>query len=338
MSVRGRVVATVGLIGLVAVAAVGGGVHTPAQASVRAASAAPAVLRPPPVPHSGTYLGLDPNFAPGISTPVQARVFERRTGRTLGIVSFYSSFGQIPDFAVMRAVESRGSLPMVNMNCGAPDTSIAAGRRDNQLRSDARALKRYGDPVLFRWFWEMNLPNVNGHAACLAGAGGRGYIAAFRHIWTIFRQVGASNVAFVWCPSDAHSAVHQYDLTFYPGSSYVDWVGADLYDRTTVSTSFGQQFHAFYERWTHLAPGKPIMLAETGADGSLSQQKWLEQIDAALTAKVPHLSGTPYSHVHAVVYVDAIDVYNYILHKATRGFDAYADIAHQKHFSRLGGS
>jgi hypothetical protein len=340
-SVRGlgrrRSVASIALAGLAATTGVVlAGAHTPAQASVQASRMGPNVLVPPKVPHSGTYLGLDPNYEPGTPIPVQVREFERLTGRPLGIVSFYTSFGVLPSITAMGSVSLVGSIPMVNMKCGAPDPAIVAGQLDGVLRADARALKDYGRPVLFRWFWEMNRPSP-GHLACLDGAGGAGYIAAFQHIWTIFQKVGARNVAFVWCPSDAHTASNQYSLTFYPGNRYVDWIGADLYDRPSVSTSFAQQFATFYKRWTAQAPGKPIMLDETGADGSLRQQAWLDQIYAALTRKVPHVLATPFSDVHAVVYVDAVDLYDYILVKGTRGFDEYADLANFKHFKVLGG-
>lgn len=304
----------------------------PAAGSAGAASKA---LRPPYVPNAGAYLGLDPNYAPGLATSSQARQFERHTGRTLGIVSYYVAFGQIPPFADVERAADRRSLPMISMNCGAPDIAIAEGHRDPQLRAAARAFKAYGGPLLFRWFWEMNLPDVNGHAACLGTAGGRGYIEAYRHIWRIFHDVGARNVAFVWCPSDAHSARHQEDLTFYPGNRFVDWIGADLYDRPTAPGSFGQQLTAFYVRWSTYAPGKPIILAETGAVGLAAQQLWLGQIAAALETRLAGVRGTPFTHVHAVVYVDAVDVYDYVLHRGEAGIEEYGDLAQEHFFSVL---
>lgn len=294
-----------------------------------------AVLKPPYVPSSGAYLGLDPNFVRGRAASFQAQLFESRTGRALGIVSYYVDFGALPSMVDVAKVAQRRSVPMINMNCGAPDPSIAAGRRDRELRAVARVLKAYGGPVLFRWFWEMNLPNVNGHPACLAGAAGPGYVAAYRHIWTIFHDVGARNVAFVWCPSDAHSAQHQTDATYWPGSAYVDWVAADLYDRGTVKPSFGNQFRAFYAYWTAAAPGKPIMLAETGAVGSPTQVQWLAQILSALTTKDSRVPGTPFPEVHAVVYVDAVDLHDYVLRKDTSGMEEFAAVERLPYFSVL---
>jgi hypothetical protein len=295
--------------------------------------AAPDVLKPPPIPTTGAYLGLDPNYDPGEATSTQARAFERHTGRTLGIVSYYVSFGDVPPFADVRLVAERGSIPMISMNCGSSDAAIAAGKRDGELRADARAFKHYGGPLLFRWFWEMNLTTVNGHAACLGTAGGHGYIAAWRHIWTIFHDVGARNVAFVWCPSDARSAQHQEDLTYFPGNRYVEWIGADLYDRPTAHGTFAQQFAAFYRYWSGYSPHKPLILTETGAVGAPAQARWLGQIARALETQVAGVAGTPFAHVHGVVYVDAIDIANYILHSGRPGIEQYADLAQGRYFS-----
>ena len=272
------------------------------------------------------------------SIATQADEFEKTTGRTLGIVSFYVDFGTLPPMADVDLVADQGSLPMINMKCGAPDTGITAGRYDGKLRAAATTLKKYGGPVLFRWFWEMNLPNVNGHPACLGNAGAPGYIAAWRHIWTIFHQVGAANVAFVWCPSAAHGVKHRYDPTFYPGNGYVNWIGADMYDRVKVRGTFGQQFIAFYGHWRNYSGGKPIILCETGANNSALQQLWLTQIADAMTKRLTHVPGTPMKDLHGVVYWDGSGIFDYILQPGTAGEKEYATLAHEKYFSFLPGS
>ena len=53
------------------------------------------------------------------------------------------------------------------------------------------------------------------------------YQLAFQRIWTIFHQVGATNVGFVWSVSTARHNTPLDPAAFYPGNRYVDWIAAD---------------------------------------------------------------------------------------------------------------
>lgn len=299
-------------------------------------ASAPNKLAPPPVPGANhAYLGVDANFGKG-STGDQVQAFEHMMGGAVGIASFYVAFLQMPPLAQMHAVYKTGAIPMLNMKCGASDASVAAGQWDRQLRKLAVDLRSFKSPVFFRWFWEMNLPKANSHAACLAGHGGGGYIAAYHHIWNIFHSVGAKNVSFVWAPSDAGHVPHSADLTFWPGASYVDWIGADLYDRQQVHKTFGHEFDAFYRFWHAAEPSKPIILSETGAVGTAAQVTWLQQITACLTRKVHMTRETPYTQVKAIIYVDAVDKFSYVLKPGTAGHKTYASMLHLAFFHARG--
>lgn len=291
------------------------------------------VAGPPTVPSTGAYLGVDPNYLTKTATAVQAVRFAKSVGRSAGIVSFYTGFGTVPTLWQLRTVARERSIPMVNMKCGPSDASVAAGQYDSELRAAAVALREYGGPVFFRWFWEMNLNKSVRHEACLGKDAGVNYIAAFRHIWTIFHQEHATNVAFVWCPSAANGAPNRFTTLYFPGAQYVDWIGADIYDRAKVHTTFARQFARYYHYWHTLAPGKPMIICETGAVGVTAQIGWLAQIDTDLQQEVKGEWGTPFSAIHAVVYVDAIDINNYILQPGTAGMAIYAAMMKQRYFS-----
>jgi hypothetical protein len=283
--------------------------------------------RPPAVPAAGAYFGVDPNATTGAPTVGQAAALASALHRPLGIVSLYVDFTQAPPVSEMSQVAALGSVPMVSMSCGATDAEIAAGKEDAMLRADAESYKSYGGPVFLRWFWEMNLPQTGNHSTCL-GTGTRAkqdaaYVAAWRHIWTIFHDAGATNVAFVWAPSDADKA--PAPTPFYPGNAYVDWIGADLYDRSGYGP-WSTMYAGFYEQWS--ATGKPLMLSETGAVGSPAQATWIS--DISLTAPVLFPS------LHAVVYVDAIDLFDYRLVPGTPGMAAFGDMGANAYFSQDG--
>lgn len=313
-----------------AIAAVSSAV--PSAAPSATPSAAP-VLNPPAVPANGIYLGVDANYVNSSSVEVQTAAFEQSMGAPVGIASFYVGFLQIPALRQMRHLLETGAVPMINMKCGAPDVAIAAGVYDSQLERLALLLRAFGGPVFFRWFWEMNLSKTGRHAYCLGEAGAEGYIAAYQHIWNIFHAEGAYNVAFVWCPSDANGVPNAASVLFYPGDRYVDWIGADLYDRVQVLKTFGHEFDAFYRFWHTQAPATPIMICETGAIGGGPQRTWLKQIAAALTRKVYMTRDTPFTQVHGVVYVDAVDRFDYILKPGSLGHLQFASLLHQRFFA-----
>jgi hypothetical protein len=300
-------------------------------AGAAGAGASPRVMGevPPAVPATGTYLGVDPHFDPAATPDQQLVAFQDTVGRKMAIVSLYMSFGGKVPLKTMEDVAAQGSLPMLSWHCSGLDSAVASGADDATIRAEATALAGYGHPVLLRWFWEMNLSTVAAYAACLgpAGSAAAEYVAAFRHIVTIFREVGASNVAFVWAPSAAYYAPSA--VAFYPGSAYVDWIGFDLYNRPDRPQGFSATFARAYD--VYASYGKPMALTETGAPagsagpggGSPTQAQWLQQIASSLPTSFPE--------VHAVVYVDASDLADYVLSGA--GLTAFETMGETTYFS-----
>ena len=97
-------------------------------------------------------------------------------------------------------------------------------------------------------------------------------------------------MAFVWAPSVQKDATQ-----YYPGDSYIDWIGVDGYDRKRHgTTAFSDVFSSFYQQWSVHA--KPIMVAETGAMGA-DQAAYLQGIQTDLPSQFPNIK--------AVVYFDA---------------------------------
>jgi hypothetical protein len=251
----------------------------------------------PYVPAVGAYFGASPSFEVG---PVVAKAVELgdEIHRSLGVVSFFDSWNGPVLTNQFAAVATQGSIPMVSMHCTYPDPAVVAGEYDSQIKEQAQAYAAYGGPVLLRWFWEMNWPTtVNQNGYCL-GAGtaaqmAAGYVAAYIHIWKIFQAAGATNVAFVWAPSAAKWAPSA--TPFYPGSQYVNWIGADIYDRPGYGT-FAQMFAGFYAEWS--GQHKPMILAETGSIGAPAQVAWLSSIASSFPTQFPLM--------HALVYTDAL--------------------------------
>jgi hypothetical protein len=245
---------------------------------------------PPAVPATGAYLGawVHPvDTSGGSSFGIEDSAlpsFQTSLGRPLGIVHVYAGWQQPAPVADLQTVAAAGSIPLLDWACGPSVGQVAAGDFDSQIEAYALALKSFGGPVFLRWCWEMNL--VASHPGIDSPAQ---FVAAWTHVWTIFHQVGVTNVAFVWCPALSGADPAPY----YPGAQYVDWIGVDGYDRSGTAT-FASLFGAYVSQWQ--GQGKPLMVAETGASGS-SQAAFVQSIGT-------DMPGLP--SVKAVVYFDAV--------------------------------
>ena len=90
-------------------------------------------------------------------------------------------------------------------------------------------------------------------------------MAAWRHIVTLFRDQGASNVTWLWTVNALAGAGQRItDPTpWWPGSAYVTWVGIDGYyylPSETFNVLFGDTI-----KEVRKLTGDPILIAETGA-------------------------------------------------------------------------
>ncbi len=143
---------------------------------------------------------------------------------------------------------------------GYTNKDIASGRWDGYITRWARAVASFPSiRVYVRFAHEMN-----GHWYPWS-RGARAYVAAWRHVVKIFRQVGAGNARFVWSgswgqgPPDA--AWRKNLMRYWPGQAYVAVIG------TTMINFGGLHTHpvGVYKqriRLLHRLLHKPVMLTE----------------------------------------------------------------------------
>jgi len=169
--------------------------------------------------------------------------------------------------------------------------NIVAGRYDDFITTWARAAAAYHKPFYLRFAHEMNgdwypwgtaPSNPNGNTPVQ-------YVSMWRHVVTIFRQQGATNVRWVWSPNaiSEYSTFSSFDQN-YPGDEYVDWVGIDGYNFGTTYGSgwrtITEIFGTSYDVLTALT-AKPIMIAEIGAsEQGGDKAAWIRQ---GLLTEVP---------------------------------------------------
>ena len=110
------------------------------------------------------------------------------------------------------------------------------------------------------------------------------FVAAWRHIVNLFRALGARNVTWLWTVNiinDARSGKVDGSLRrWWPGSSYVTWVGIDGYylePNWQFAPLFGPTISA-----VRALTGAPILIAETGAVPTAGQPAKINDLFAGI--------------------------------------------------------
>ena len=230
--------------------------------------------------------------------PRQLGVYLPGGGGSAGALDEYASMvGRKPDiFLVFRNMEgpllyssevnnlrSRGETPMVTLEPyvggGVASLSdIAAGKYDAYFRKEADAVRGLGMTVMIRFAHEMNLLSSD-WGPNKAGNTGTAYVDAWRHLVTVFREEGASNVKWVWAPNVDYGG--RPFNQFFPGDEWVDYVGLDGYNWGNSSgesfASFSKIFASSYATITQLS-SKPLIVTETASSESGgSKAAWIEE-------------------------------------------------------------
>jgi hypothetical protein len=222
---------------------------------------------------------------------------EAAIGRKLSIghsfVPWGAALGDLP-----AANLAAGRTPMISFGRGASSRAVAAGRHDAYLRSLARSVAGLGQPVLLRYAWGMD-----GWAGRADAGSGPAFVAAWRHVHDLFAAQGVQ-AFWVWSPTaDGFAGARGGVDRYWPGDSYVDWVGADGFNWNGCNGQFGWRdlaaiFQAFYA-WGS-ARAKPLMIAGTGsvedAADPARKRAWFRDAAGALARSMPR--------VRAVVYLD----------------------------------
>jgi hypothetical protein len=174
--------------------------------------------------------------------------------------------------------------------------AVASGKRDDVLKSVAETVVEFGDLVVIRYAPEMN-GNWSPWAAGVNGNTPAQYVKAWRHVVTLFREAGATNVLWLWAPNITRGATVKGIDQFWPGGNYVDLVGFTGYG--VGSSSFGYEdspAQTFDPTMKLLATyKKPVILAETGVNGS-AKVEWI-------TGLAPWLRDHP--EVLGLIWTDA---------------------------------
>lgn len=262
--------------------------------------------------------GLSPQ---AISTIPAERAEAAAVGHGLDVVNLFVDFNTSASAFTSRwmSASAGGAVPETTwmpcsfvVGCGSsaaddtfPLASIAAGADDGYLRSVASAARAFGQPIVMRFAHEMNgswYPwgsGVNGNTPAV-------YVAAWRHVVEVFRAAGATNVYWLWTPNKEGHGLSSW----YPGNSYVSFVGVDGYNGPQYSHAWmppAQVFGSSFAQFPSFTD-KPVIIGEVGCvEGSSSfpgsKAAWITAFVRYLAAQ-PEAAGFVWSEFDGSKMID----------------------------------
>ncbi len=215
-------------------------------AAAQAATPAPFAL--------GVYIG-GPN---GSDAPAEAQVdanyasFTQAMGVAPTLIDVYTDYGQdIGSWQlnagwqaysnslspVAKSMIPVVAFPMVSQAGGSPSPDqqfklFATGQYDWAIQGVVQAWINQGfKNLIFRVGWEMDLNYSVNYAGDDSGTQAD-WVAAFQHIYQVIHQTAAAagaTVQVVWNPSATNYTNAVATTSLYPGDSYVDIIGVDVY-------------------------------------------------------------------------------------------------------------
>lgn len=226
------------------------------------------VIRLPANPTS--YLGAFTPGVPGSYAPIES--LANATGVQPNVALYYSGWREKFQFAFALKARDNGAVPYIQMDPANVNlAAIAAGEYDTYLETFATAVASYGaetghgviigfghemNGYWYSWGYRHTSPAV--------------FVAAWRHVVTVFREQGADDVAWLWTVNviNTRGRILSPDA-WWPGSSYVTWIGIDGYylkPSWTFAPLFGPTIKA-----VRALSLDPILISETGASPSSGQ-------------------------------------------------------------------
>jgi hypothetical protein len=277
-------------------------------------------------------------FTPDAPAETEIRSYAKLAGAMPSIVMWYSEFdtplfthAQLRDVRNLDVTPVISWRPVVDNHHAVLFGDIAAGKEDSYLEAQAVKARRAKQPIYVRFAYEMNLAGQD-YGSNVTGETPATFIAAWRHVVTVFRQAGATNVRWVWSPN-TDCAGHCPFTAYWPGGKYVDWLALDGYNFASAHdaawVSLHYVFATSYATITKLS-GKPLMIAETASAPTPGDKaQWIRR---GFRRAIP----TAFPRVRAVIWFDADKETDWRVNSSPESLTAWrAVVASKRYAGRL---
>lgn len=216
--------------------------------------------------------------------PVLIHAFSAASGVRPRLTVYYSGWGEPFWVSFADATHTSGAVPVVQLQPdGVKLATITSGQWDRYLKSYAAAVKEFKYPVILSFGHEMNgtwYSWGSGHESP------RGFVNAWRHVVTIFRQAGAANVRWMWTITTVTNS-GPWIGEWWPGIEWVNFIGVDgyyYYSSSTFTTVFGQTLTDI-RQFTKA----PVVISEVGIGINANRDKQISGLFAG--ARVNRIGG-----------------------------------------------
>jgi len=237
----------------------------------------------------------------------QTAEYSKLTGKKLAVITWFASLYEKGSMTAWRSnytatlsrVKRMGAVSLVKFSVQdyvfdktkkmAGVKQIAQGVYDAYFEEFADTIKEFKDPVFISVNHEMNgtwYPYSEAYPGSPSTAAD--FVAMWQRIVDISRKRGANNIAWVWSPNVPDVGPVPYSK-YYPGDSYVDWVGISFYSGNPISN-----LDSIYKSY---ADRKPIFITEWATSPEqnrhnkqfTSEAKWIDDLFNAMETKYPRV-------------------------------------------------
>jgi beta-mannanase len=200
----------------------------------------------------------------------------------------------------------QNKIPMITWEPHETLDDLIAGKHDEMIKAKARGARDLKAEIFMRWGHEMNGDWYpwSGAKNGKGTVGPQKYIEAYRHVFRIFKQEGAHNVVWVWCPlvTNVPDEPWNHWSKYYPGDEYVDWIGFDAYNWGTSSSccrwmSFRELITPIYRDYA--GKGKPLMIPEfSSAEKGGNKAEWITTMHNELKTDFTEIRALVWFHIN----------------------------------------
>ncbi len=243
----------------------------------------------------GAWVGGSGTYPQPTKSNVEA--FQTMQNRHLDLISLFvlwdtNNWNWTKTYADI-AAENNSILVVTWMANGYTTTQIINGDADSYLKKYAEGVKSYGKEIWLRLFHEANGDWYDwGIAKSGAGNTNQTLIDAWKHVVTIFRDIGVTNVKWVWTTNATNSGSATF-TGWFPGDDWVDMVAIDGYNwGTAQSWSSWKSFtEVFTPPYTALSVSKkPLFIAEfSSSEQGGNKAQWINDMFRDIPTKFPRV-------------------------------------------------
>lgn len=226
----------------------------------------------PPGPPSPVAFGL---FYPGED---QTTILNLASSNSIQAPVITDVYAASPDYTSLSGLPANGPM-RTTFACGAV-TAAQATTLGNMLVANGRA------NAIIRIMWEMNgnwFPWGEGGSLGLTAAE---YVSTFQTAATAFRAVSGNSFIICW----NINATSSIPTSRYPGSTYVDQIGVDVYEGTFNSLSNAEAYFTDALDYAK-SESKLLCVPEWGVGGNDTDgPSWIDYMANQFSTNSPYMS------------------------------------------------